>query len=84
MLNKQISEIKNEKENLQNSLNDKMATNKKLFNDNNNLFRTLESRNAEINSLRDQLSLVEDLNAKVNDEKLNLEEVVGNLSEVKK
>src|SRR5690606_20969696 len=33
LLNKQIAELRNEKENLQNNLNDKLALNKKLFND---------------------------------------------------
>ena len=43
--NKIISELQTEKENLQNTLNEKLITNKTLFNDNNNLFQTLEEKN---------------------------------------
>ena len=82
-LNKQIAELRNERENLQNNLNEKLALNKKLYNDNNNLFRTLESRNAEIEALRDQVAEGEEAYAKLSDEKLGLERNVNNLSDVK-
>ena len=84
MMNKQIAEIRNERDNLQNNLNEKLSLNKKLFTDNNNLFRTLESRNAEIESLRDQMNELEELNAKITQEKNASEKTVGNLSEIKK
>ena len=38
--NKTINELRSENENLLVDLNEKLALNKKLFNDNNNLFRT--------------------------------------------
>ncbi len=44
--NKIISDLQTELENLQNTLNEKLATNKTLFNDNNNLFASLEARNS--------------------------------------
>ena len=40
--NKIISDLNTEVENLKNALNEKLATNKILFNDNNNLFVSLE------------------------------------------
>ena len=49
--NKIISDLQTELENLQNTLNEKLATNKTLFNDNNNLFASLEARNSPSSSL---------------------------------
>lgn len=84
LLNKQMAELRNDKENLQNNLNEKLALNKKLFNDNNNLFRTLESRNAEIEGLREGLMDCEEANSKLNEEKNSLEKNLNNVSDVKK
>ena len=48
-----INELQSEKENLQNALNEKLITNKTLFNDNNNLFSSLEAKNQEVEDLID-------------------------------
>ena len=53
--NKIISELQSEKENLQNTLNEKLLTNKTLFNDNNSLFQTLEAKNQEVENLKEAL-----------------------------
>ena len=45
--NNSIIELKNKNENLFNELNEKIALNKKLYNENNALFRELESRKKE-------------------------------------
>ena len=45
--NKMICDLQTENENLQNALNEKLATNKTLYNDNNNLFASLEQKNFE-------------------------------------
>ena len=43
-------------ENLKNALNEKLATNKTLFNDNNNLFASLEIKTQENEQLREALA----------------------------
>ena len=48
-----ISELQSEKENLENTLNEKLLTNKTLFNDNNNLFSSLEAKNQEVENLKE-------------------------------
>ena len=53
--NKIISELQSEKANLENSLNEKLLTNKTLFNDNNNLFSSLEEKNQEVENLKEAL-----------------------------
>jgi chromosome segregation protein len=83
LLNKQIIELRADLENALNSLNDKSAVNMKLFNENNNLTRTLESRNAEISGLREQLSYAEGEISKLSSDKHSLEKQIRNLNEVK-
>lgn len=80
---KQIAELRGEKEASQNNLNEKLTLNKKLFNDNNNLFRTLENRNAEIEALSSQLVDCEEANVKLNEDKIVLEKNVNNLTDIK-
>ncbi len=82
-LNKQNADLRNESENNQNNLNEKLALNKRLYNDNNNLFRTLESRNAEIEALREQLADYEDANSKLNMEKQTQEKNIMALNDTK-
>ena len=45
--NKIIADLQSENENLQNALNEKQSVNKSLFNDNNNLFASLEAKTNE-------------------------------------
>ena len=56
--NKQIIELKNLAENIQEELNDKLSTNKKLFVDNTNFYKTIEQKNGEIHYLQDQLDML--------------------------
>jgi chromosome segregation ATPase len=82
-LNKQIVELRSDLENALDSVNEKNSVNMKLFNENNNLTRTLESRNSEITGLREQLSYAENEIAKLNSDKISLEKQIRNLNEVK-
>jgi chromosome segregation ATPase len=70
-------------ENVQNSYNEKLALNKKLYTDNNNLFRNLETRNSEIVALREQIADLEDMNEKLLAERNSLEKSNNNLNDVK-
>ena len=56
-----INELQSEKENLQNALEEKLITNKTLYNDNNNLFSTLESKNQEVENLKEALAERDDM-----------------------
>jgi chromosome segregation ATPase len=60
-----------------------MSINKKLFNDNNNLLGTVESKNLEINELRYRLENCMAEISKLQEDKHNLERNVQNLNEVK-
>jgi chromosome segregation ATPase len=84
LLTKQVNELRSDKESLQNSLNEKLALNKKLFNDNNNLFRTVESRNSEIDALREQIADLEEINRRLAEEKNNFERNFREVTDVKR
>jgi len=81
--NKQILDMRGENENLQLNFNEKMSLNKKLYNDNNNLIKTLEIRNAEINDLKERLDEWMSKYNKISDEKIGFERSVLNLNDVK-
>ena len=81
--NKIIADLQNENENLQNALNEKQATNKTLFNDNNNLFASLEQKTDEVASLREALAERDALLDKLNEEKRNLERSLSLMGEAK-
>lgn len=63
MTDKQIIELRQNNENLQLELSDKNQVNKKLFADNNSLFRLKESLNSEINDLKLQINSLIDENS---------------------
>lgn len=63
MTDKQIMELRQSNENLQVELSEKVQVNKKLFADNNSLFRLKESLNQEINDLKIQINNLIDENA---------------------
>lgn len=63
MSDKQISELRNANDSLQMELSEKIQVNKKLFADNNSLFRLKESLNQEINELKLQINNLIDENA---------------------
>jgi hypothetical protein len=60
-----------------------MSLNKKLYNDNNNLIKTLELRNAEINGYKERLDEWMGKYNKMADEKMGLERTIFNLNEYK-
>ena len=53
--NQQINSLRNENENLQLSYNEKLASNKKLFTENDALEKEIEARDAQINDLKGRL-----------------------------
>ena len=81
--NKIISDLQTELENLQNTLNEKLATNKTLFNDNNNLFASLEARNSEVEQLKYALNERDEIIEKLTEEKHENEKAISILSDNK-
>ena len=75
--NKIISDLQTEIENLQNILNEKLAINKTLFNDNNNLFSNLEARNSEVEQLKDILNEKDEIIEKLTEEKNENEKAIS-------
>jgi chromosome segregation ATPase len=81
--NKNVSDLKIQNENLLNELNEKIALNKKLYNDNNNLFRALESKTAENQDLNAQVCDQENILARLCEDKNNKERELLNLNQTK-
>ena len=79
-----IIELQSEKENLQNALNEKLITNKTLFNDNNNLFSSLEAKNQEVEDLKEALAERDEIILQLQEEKHNFELIINELEENKK
>ena len=79
-----IYELQSEKENLENTLNEKLETNKTLYNDNNNLFSSLESKNKELENMEKILSENKIIQNNLEIEKTNLENLVNELEEKNK
>ena len=82
--NKLISELQTEKESLQNTLNEKLVTNKTLFTDNNSLFQNLEEKNQEVEHLKEALDERDEIISQLQDEKHNLEMFLNDLQQSKK
>jgi chromosome segregation ATPase len=81
--NKRICDLKGEKENLQNGLNDKMCVNKKLFEEKQCLENQLNRKNAEIDDLNNQLNSANNrLNSTQNDND-DLQNNLRNLNDIK-
>jgi chromosome segregation ATPase len=80
---KQLNELRVEFENLQQNFSDKVVQNKKLYSELNSLEKALNVKVEEIQGLRAQLNECMDRNARLNDEKIELEEIVNNLKEIK-
>lgn len=68
---------------MQNNLNDKIALNKKLYNDNNTLYKTLEQKNAEIDNLISQVNDLEARLDRLNSENNQMEKNIFSLNETK-
>ena len=81
--NKRICDLKSEKDNLQNGLNDKMCVNKKLFEEKQCLENQLNRKNAEIDDLNNQINNTNNrLNSTQNDND-DLQNNLRNLNEIK-
>jgi len=78
-----IADLKAKNENLFNDLNEKIALNKKLYNENNALFRELESRKKENKCLQEEICKQEEILRKLSYEKDSIEKKVFNLSKIK-
>jgi len=70
-------------ENTQQNLNDKLSLNKKLYNDNNTLYKTLENKNLEIDDLINTIKDLEDKLDRLTQENANLDKNIFNLQETK-
>lgn len=68
-------------ENLHLNLNEKLSLNKKLYNDNNTLYKTLENKNAEIDNLLSRIDSLETNTSQLTNENSNLEKNILNLQE---
>ena len=78
-----IADLKAKNENLFNELNEKIAINKKLYNENNKLFQELECRTAHSENLHDQMHEQEELIRKLSCDKDEVKNKVICLSQVK-
>lgn len=78
-----ITDLKAKNENLFNELNEKIALNKKLYNENNALFRELESRKKENKCLQEEICKQEEILRKLTYEKDSIEKKVFNLSKIR-
>ena len=81
--NKDIADLKCKNENLFNDLNERIATNKKLYSDNNNIFHELESKTLENQNLQDNICQQKANLRRLNCDKENLERKVYSLSQLK-
>lgn len=79
----QIGELKTENEDILNELNDKNAMNKKLYYDNNNLFRNLETTDIEIEALKEKIAEQEEMILKLGQEKTYCERQISSYNQAK-
>ena len=78
-----ICELKNKNENLKNELNQRNVMNKKLYGENNNLFQVLEGKTCDNQNLQDQMCHQDTILSRLNADKLNLQNTINNLNQVK-
>ena len=78
-----ICELKNKNENLKNELNEKNIKNKKLYGENNNLFQALEGKTNDNQNLQDQMCHQETIISRLNVDKINLQNTINNLNQVR-
>ena len=81
--NKRICDLKNDKENLQNGLNDKMCVNKKLFEEKQCLENNLKSINDEIDDVNDKINNLNDKLNLTQNNKDDLENALRGLNDIK-
>ena len=80
---KQINDLKYDNENHQINLNEKISLNKKLYNDNNTLYKTLENKNLEIDNLIGQINDLEEKLERMNHDGNTMEKNIFSLQETK-
>ncbi len=78
-----MSDLKYEVENLQQTLNEKLSLNKKLYNDNNTLYKTLENKNIEIDDLLNRIAELEEKADRLVQDNSNMEKNIFSLQETK-
>ena len=81
--NQAISELKIKNENLFNELNHKIVLNKKLYSENNSLFRELEAKSIQNEDLQEQMNKQDILVKKINHDKEQLKSQIISLSQIK-
>ena len=81
--NKSIPTFQCENLNLRKEIDEKNLLNKKLYNDNNNLFHALEGKTCDNQCLKSQICQQEDILKKLNQEKCNLQNTISNLNQLK-
>ena len=81
--NQAISELKIKNENLFNELNNKIILNKKLYSENNSLFRELEAKSIQNEDLQEQMNKQDILVKKINHDKEQLKSQIISLSQTK-
>ena len=80
---KLICNLKMDNDNLKTQLDEKNSMNKKLYGDNNSLFQVLEGKTCDNQNLQDQLCHQENILQRLNNDKLNLEGTILNLSQLR-
>ena len=81
--NKRICDLKSDKENLQNGLNDKMCVNKKLYEERKCLENHLKSLNDEIDDLNEKINNLNDKYNLTQNNKDDLENTLNSLNDIK-
>ena len=81
--NKSIPTFQCENLNLRKEIDEKNLLNKKLYNDNNNLFHVLEGKTCDNQCLKSQICQQEDILKKLNQDKCNLQNAISNLNQLK-
>ena len=81
--NQAIAELKIKNENLFKELNDKIVLNKKLYSENNSLFRELEAKSIQNEDLQEQMNNQNLLVKKINHDKEQLKSQIISLSQIK-
>jgi chromosome segregation ATPase len=82
-LNKHITELQCENENLQMNFSEKLSANKNLFSQNNVIGKQIELKDAEIFELNSKLNELENQLNRNEDERANLEKMLNGLNDIK-
>ena len=82
-LNKHITELQCENENLQMNFSEKLSANKNLFSQNNVIGKQIELKDAEIFELNSKLNELENQLNRNEDERANLEKIFNGLKDIK-